>query len=65
MPDKPQRLAYSLEEAAESIGVSRSYFHEQVRPELKIVRRGARVFVPVVELERWLSENAARYGEAA
>jgi hypothetical protein len=59
------RLALSLAEAAEAIGCSRDFFHENVRPELRVVVRGQRVFVPVVEIERWLERNAALYGEAA
>jgi excisionase family DNA binding protein len=54
------RLALSPGEAAESIGVSRDFFDEHVRPELRVVRRGRRVLVPVRELERWLDREACR-----
>jgi excisionase family DNA binding protein len=54
------RLALSPSEAAEAIGVSRDFFDEHVRPELRIVRRGRRVLVPVRELERWLDREASR-----
>jgi excisionase family DNA binding protein len=54
------RLAWSPEEAAAALGVSRDFFDEHVLPELRVVRRGRKVLVPTAELERWLAENAAR-----
>jgi hypothetical protein len=42
------------------LGVSRDYFDEHVIHELRVVRRGRRILVPLVELERWLDRNAAR-----
>jgi excisionase family DNA binding protein len=54
------RLARSPEEAASSLGVSRDYFDEHVRPEIRIVRRGRRILVPVAELQRWLERSASR-----
>jgi hypothetical protein len=47
-------------EAAAALGCSADFFDEHVRPELRLVRRGRRVFVAVAELERWLERNAAR-----
>ena len=38
----------------------RDYFDEHVRPELRTVRRGRRVFIAVAELEGWLDPNGAR-----
>ena len=55
-----QRLAYSPDEAAALIGVSRSFFFEHVLPELRVVRVGRRRLVSLRELERWLDEAAAR-----
>ena len=54
------RLSVSPNEAAEMLGVSRDYFDEHVVHELRIVRRGRRILVALVELERWLDRNAAR-----
>jgi excisionase family DNA binding protein len=54
------RLAYSLDEAAVSLGVSRDYFDEHVRPELRVARRGRRVLIAVAELERWLQTSSAK-----
>jgi hypothetical protein len=59
------RLALSPGEAAEAIGCSRDFFHEHVRPDLRVVLKGQRVFISVAEIERWLDKNAARYEEAA
>jgi excisionase family DNA binding protein len=58
------RLALSPEEAAAALGVSRDFFDKHVLPELRVVRRGRKVLVPIAELERWLAENAARTLEA-
>jgi excisionase family DNA binding protein len=54
------RLAFEPEEAAEAIGVSRSFFLEHVIGELRVVRRGRKRIIPRRELERWLEENAER-----
>jgi hypothetical protein len=53
------RLAFSPNEVAASLGVSRDYLDQHVAPELRWVRRGRRKFVSVVELERWLEKNSA------
>jgi hypothetical protein len=55
----PARLALRIDEAAKSIGMSRDFFDEHVRPDLRLVRRGRITLVPVVELERWLDLNAS------
>ena len=56
---QPLRLAVTLDEAADAFGVSRDFFDEHIRPELRIVRRGRRLLVAVRELDRWLDENAS------
>ena len=53
------RLALTPDEAARSIGTSRDYFDQHVKPELRLVRRGRKVLVPIRELERWLERAAA------
>jgi excisionase family DNA binding protein len=53
------RLALSPDEAASILGVSRDYFDEHILPELRIVRRGRRILIPLTELERWLDRSAA------
>jgi hypothetical protein len=54
------RLAVSPLEAAESLGVSKTYFDEHIAHELAWTRRGRRKFVSVRELERWLAATAER-----
>ena len=53
-------LAVNIETAAELLGVSRDSFDRHIRSELRIVRRGRLLLVPVRELERWLEANSAR-----
>ena len=54
------RIALTVPEAAASIGVGTDFFNEHVRPEVRLIRRGAKVLVPVADLERWAAENAER-----
>lgn len=58
------RLALTKAEAAASIGCSVDFFEKHVQPELRVVRVGRLVQVPVRELERWLDSNAAHTLEA-
>jgi excisionase family DNA binding protein len=53
------RLALSKQEAADALGVSVDFLEEHVMHELRIVRRGRRRLIPVVELERWLERAAS------
>jgi hypothetical protein len=48
-------LAISREEAAEMLGISLDSFERHVQPDLRTVRVGRRVLVPVVSLEAFLS----------
>ncbi|MGZ4380863.1 MAG: hypothetical protein ACXVZ2_06835 [Gaiellaceae bacterium] len=44
------------------LGVSRDFFDEHVKPELRIIRRGRKtILIPLAELERWVDESAARW----
>ena len=52
------RIALTPPEAAAAIGVGPDFFDQNVAPELRLVRRGRKRLVPVVELERWTAENA-------
>ena len=52
------RVALSRQEAAASLGMSLDSFERHVQPELKLIRRGKLRLVPMVELERWATENA-------
>jgi excisionase family DNA binding protein len=55
-----ERLALSPDEAANAIGVSRSFFFEHVIGELRVVRVGRRRLIPVAEIARWLDREASR-----
>ena len=57
------RLALSVTEAAQSMGVSVDFFAEHVAPDLRWCRRGRKKLVAVTELERWIVENSARLFE--
>jgi hypothetical protein len=59
-PRKVDRLAYSKAEAAEALGISVDSVERYVWPDVKLLRMGRLVLVPVVELERWIERNAAR-----
>jgi hypothetical protein len=54
------RFALTRLESAQSLGVSVDFFEEHIQPELRLIRRGRLVLVPVKELERWCERNAAR-----
>ena len=53
------RIALTPPEAAAAIGVGPDFFEENVAPELRLIRRGRKRLVPVVELERWVMYTAA------
>ena len=53
------RLAFSPDEAAYALGVSRDFLDEHVLPELRVVRRGRRKMIPPHELERWLETSSS------
>jgi excisionase family DNA binding protein len=60
-PAGSPRLGLTLDEAAATLGVSRDTFDRHIRHELRVVRRGRCLIVPVSELERWLDREAARW----
>jgi hypothetical protein len=55
---KVPRLALTKVEAAEALGVSVDFLEQHVMPELRVIRRGRRRLIPVLELERWIDESA-------
>jgi excisionase family DNA binding protein len=52
-------LAVTPVEAAALLGMSRDSFDRYVKSEVRVVRRGRLVLVPVRELEKWVERNAA------
>jgi excisionase family DNA binding protein len=61
----PARVSLTPDEAAASLGVGRTTFDTAIRPDLKLIRVGRTVLVPVAELERWALENAEATIEVA
>lgn len=56
-------IAVTPMQAAELLNVSRDFFDEHVKPELRVIRRGRLVLIAVRELERWAEASAARVVE--
>lgn len=59
------RIAFTIEEAARALGISRDFFEQWVLPKLRTARikgRGQRpkLLVPVQELERFIDSQATR-----
>jgi excisionase family DNA binding protein len=54
------RIALTPPEAAAALGVGPDFFDANIRPELRVVRRGSKVLIPVAELERWAEASAER-----
>lgn len=56
-----EKLTYTLVEAAQVLGISKSYAYELAkRNELPIVRIGSRIVVPIKRLEEWLEEQTVK-----
>lgn len=53
------RVALTVCEAAEALGVSDDYFREHIASELRWVRRGRKKLLAIRELEAWLDREAA------
>lgn len=56
MKEKPERLAYRIDEACASIGIGRSSLYNMIRDgRLKSVKIAGRTLIPRCEIERLLS----------
>lgn len=56
------RVTVMPTEAASMLGVSRDFFDEHIKPDLRIIRKGSKtILIPVAELEGWVDRSAARY----
>jgi len=56
-----QKLAWGLNEAAESCGVSVAYLRKIIaNGEIRPTKAGRRVLIADSELRRWLSDNGAQ-----
>jgi excisionase family DNA binding protein len=58
---KAPRVALTIDEACESLGISRDHFERHVMRQLRIIQSGRRRLVPVTELERWADRQAASF----
>lgn len=58
LPTQIPRIALTPREAAASLGVGEDFFSQHIRPDLRLIRRGSKVLIPVAELERWAEANA-------
>ena len=57
-----RRVTVVPNEAASMLGVSRDFFDEHIKPELRIIRRGSKtILIPIAELEGWVDRSAARW----
>jgi hypothetical protein len=52
------RFALTRTEAARSLGMGLTSFETYVQPQIRLIRAGRKVLVPVAELKRWSEENA-------
>jgi excisionase family DNA binding protein len=59
-PPTPRRLTLTVEEAAETLGISRAFAYESVRRgDIPSIRIGRRILVPKVALERMLDGDVS------
>lgn len=59
---KPLRVTLRVQEASEVLGMSVDSFDRYVRPEIRTIRRGRMVLVPLSELNEWVDRHAHRVG---
>ena len=53
------RVALTLDEAAEALGVSRDHLERHIVSDLRLIHVGRRIVVRVAELERWAQRHEA------
>jgi hypothetical protein len=53
-------VAVSRETAANALGIGLTLFEQRVQPELKVIRIGSKVLIPVDELRRWVERHQER-----
>jgi excisionase family DNA binding protein len=66
MNDDRERLLVKIPEAANRLGLSRSTVYELIASgELRVIRYGRAVRVPVAELVAWIERRASESSEVA
>lgn len=57
-----EKLVYSIPEAAQQLGISKSYAYELVKlRRLPVIDFGKRKVIPKTSLETWIQENTEVY----
>lgn len=57
---KPQKLTYSVVEAAAALGVSKTAMYQIIRTEgFPVIVLGSRRLIPIDSFKRWMEERAA------
>ncbi len=52
------RIALTKDEAAQALGMSVGSLNKYVLPDVKVIRRGTIVLIPVKQLETWAERSA-------
>lgn len=61
IPIKPQKLTYSVAEAAEALGVSKTIMYQIIRIKgFPVIVVGNRRLISIKGLERWVEEQAQK-----
>ena len=50
-------LAYTPDQAAAMLNVSRDFFDQHIKPELAVIRRGRRILIPRTSLDSWITKH--------
>jgi hypothetical protein len=53
------KILLTRSDAADTLSMSVDSFERHVQPDLRLVRQGRLVLVPISELEKWVERNAA------
>ena len=54
----PPRIALSVEEACQSLGVSWQTWNDHIAQDIRLIRVGSRKLIPVDALRRWCEQHA-------
>jgi hypothetical protein len=55
------KLLWTKAQAAEALSVSIDWLEDHVLPEIRVIKHGRKVLIPVRELETWIDQNLSRY----
>lgn len=60
-PIKPQKLTYSVAEAAEALGVSKTTMYQIIRIKgFPVIAVGNKRLIPIESFKRWVEEQAQK-----